>query len=159
MESRQFRVVRESLPPNYLVPDYVDVGAVVLAMGNHLIDSTGPGFKKQSFTRSWICGVYARKVIFHEAMVTRTCLLSNPDGCRPLKASTPVAVAGFCRTKYCVRHNGSTGEDSVSMEAFAHRDASHRRRFRPRDRPFDCWYGLQGPSTCASWCRCFRPIG
>ncbi len=119
----QFQTGRKPLPPNYLAPDYVDVEAVVPAMGNHLVDTTGPEFQKQPFTRSWIYGVYDGKVIFYEAMVTRAYMASKPNGCLPIKAPRAVAVAGFYPTQYCVRHNATTGEYSVSMEQFTRRDA------------------------------------
>ena len=119
----QFQAARKPLPPNYVAADYVDVGAVVPAMGNHLIDTTGPEFQKQPFTRSWIYGVYDGKVIFYEAMVTRAHLLTKPDGCAPIKAPRAVAAAGFYPTEYCVRHNPATGEYSVSMERFTRREA------------------------------------
>ena len=38
--------------------------------------------------------------------------------------SKAVAVSGFYPTEYCVRHGAKTGEYSVSMEKFTHRDAS-----------------------------------
>ena len=120
----QFQTARKPLPPNYIAPDYVDVQAVVPAMGNHLIDTTGPEFGRQSFTRSWIYGVYDGRVIFYEAMVTRAYLLSRPNGCLPIKAPKAVAVAGLYPTEYCVRHNAKTGEYSVSMERFTRREAS-----------------------------------
>jgi hypothetical protein len=120
----QFRAGRKPLPPNYLAPDYVDVEAVVPVMGNHLIDPTGPEFQKQPFTRSWIYGVYEGNVIFYEAMVTRAYMVSKPNSCLPIKAPKAVAVAGFYPTQYCVRHNATTGEYSVSMEKFTRRDAS-----------------------------------
>ena len=62
----QFQTTRKPLPPNYVAPDYVDVEAVVPAMGNHLVDTTGPEFQKQPFTRSWIYGVYDGRVIFDD---------------------------------------------------------------------------------------------
>ena len=105
-------------------PDYVDVEAVVPVMGNHLVDVTGPEFGKEPFTRSWIYGVYDSKVIFYEAMVTRAYMLSKPNGCQPIKAPKAVATSGLYPTEYCVRHNAKTGEYSVSMEKFSHRDAS-----------------------------------
>jgi len=120
----QFQTARKPLPANYMPPDYVDVQAVVPVMGNHLIDVTGPEFQKQPFTRSWIYGVYDGKVIFYEAMVTLAHLRSKPNGCLPIKSPKAVAVAGLYPTEYCVRHNPTTGEYSVSMEKFSHRDAS-----------------------------------
>jgi hypothetical protein len=120
----QFQTARKPLPPNYMAPDYVDVEAVVPVMGNHLIDITGPEFRKQPFTTSWIYGVYDGKVIFYETMVTRAYMLSKPNGCLPIKAPKAVAVSGFYPTEYCVRHNATTGEYSVSMEMFSRREAS-----------------------------------
>lgn len=120
----QFQTARKPLPPNYMPPDYRDVEAVVPAMGNHLIDTTGPEFQKQPFTRSWIYGVYDGKVIFYEAMVARAFLLSKPNGCLPIKAPKAVAVAGYYPTEYCVRQNATTGEYTVSMEKFTRREAS-----------------------------------
>ena len=120
----QFKIARKPLPPNFMPPDYVDVEAVVPVMGNHLIDTTGPEFQKQPFTRSWIYGVYDGKVIFYEAMVTREFMLTKASGCLPIKAPKAFAVAGFYPTEYCVRHNAATGEHSVSMEKFVAREAS-----------------------------------
>lgn len=120
----QFQTARKPLPPNYMPPDYVDVEAVVPAMGNHLVDTSGPEFQKQPFTRSWIYGIYDGKVIFYEAMVTRAFMLSKPSNCLPIKAPKAVAVSGLYPTEYCVRHNATTGEHTVSMEKFTRRDAS-----------------------------------
>jgi hypothetical protein len=120
----QFQTGRKPLPPNYMPPDYVDVEAVVPVMGNHLIDVTGPEFQKQPFSRSWIYGVYDGKVIFYEAMVTLAHLRSKPNGCLPIKSPKAVAAAGLYPTEYCVRHNATTGEYSVSMEKFSRREAS-----------------------------------
>ena len=53
----QFKIGKKPLPANYVHADFRDVDAVVPAMGNHLIDLTGPEFNKQRFTRSWIFGV------------------------------------------------------------------------------------------------------
>jgi hypothetical protein len=52
------RTPLSAVPSNYVHPDFRDVDAVVPAMVNHLIDLTGPEFNRQSFTRSWIYGVY-----------------------------------------------------------------------------------------------------
>ena len=68
--------------------------------------------------------MYDGKVIFYEAMVTRAYMLSKPNGCLPIKAPKAVATAGFYPTEYCVRHNATTNEHSVSMEKFTRREAS-----------------------------------
>jgi hypothetical protein len=44
--------------------------------------------------------------------------------CLPIKAPKSVAASGLYPIEYCVRHNAATGEYSVSMEKFSHRDAS-----------------------------------
>jgi len=119
----QFQAARKPLPPNYIHPDYVDVGAVVPAMGNHLVDTTGPEFRKQPFTRAWIYGAYDGRMIFYEAMVARAYLATRPDSCLPIKMPKAVAVTGLYPTEYCVRHNAATGEVSVSMEKFTRREA------------------------------------
>jgi len=63
-------------------------------------------------------------MIFYEAMVARAYMASKPNGCLPIKSPKAVAVAGYYPTQYCVRHNATTGEYSVSMEQFTRRDAS-----------------------------------
>jgi hypothetical protein len=120
----QFETAKEPVPSNYVPPDFRDVDAVVPAMGNHLIDLTGPEFNKQPFTRSWIFGVYGGRVIFYEEMVSRAVLLSKPQSCFPIKAPKAVAISGFYPTVSCLRHNATTGETTVSMEAFTLRTAS-----------------------------------
>jgi hypothetical protein len=119
----QFEVARRPLPPNYMHLDFKDVEAAVPAMGNHLIDLTSPEFNKQPFTRTWIFGVYDRKVTFYEEMVTRAFLLSRPSTCFPIKSPPAVGLSGFYPTVSCLRHDARTGEYTVSMETFIFREA------------------------------------
>jgi hypothetical protein len=118
----QFERAKKPLPPNYMHSDFRDVNAVVPAMGNHLIDLTGPEFQKQPFTRSWIYGVYDGTVIFYEEMVTRAFLLSKPNTCVPVKSPKAVARRGFYPTASCIRHDPKSY--TVSMERFDFREAS-----------------------------------
>jgi hypothetical protein len=120
----QFEVAKQPLPANYMHPDFRDVDAVVPAMGNHLVDLTGPEFNKQPFARSWIYGVYGGRVTFYEEMVSHAVLRSKPQSCSPIKLPKAVAVSGFYPTTSCLRHHGATGETTVSMEAFVFRAAS-----------------------------------
>jgi hypothetical protein len=120
----QFQIGKKPLPPNYIHADFKDVDAVVPAMGNHLIDVTGPEFNKQPFTRSWIYGVYDGKVIFYEEMVTRGHILSKPNACTPIKQPRAVDIAGFYPTVSCIRNNSASGEHTVSMEGFVFRNSS-----------------------------------
>jgi hypothetical protein len=120
----QFEVGKQPIPSNYVPPDFKGVDAVVPAMGNHLVDLTGPEFNKQPFTRSWIFGVYGGKVTFWEEMVSHAHLLNKPNACNPIKVPKAVAASGFYPTVSCLRHNAATGETTVSMESFVFRTAS-----------------------------------
>lgn len=120
----QLQVGKKPAPSNYVHSDFKDVDAVVPAMGNHLIDLTGPEFNKQPFTRSWIYGVYDGKVIFYEEMVTRDHILSKPNNCTPIKSPRAVATRGYYPTVSCIRHDPTTGQYTVSMEQFVLREAS-----------------------------------
>lgn len=120
----QFRIGKKPVPANYVHPDFRDVDAVVPAMGNHLIDLTGPEFAKQPFTRSWIYGVYDGRVIFYEEMVTLGYLLRRPNACTPIKMARAVAVSGYYPTVSCVRHDPASGEYTVSMERFILREGA-----------------------------------
>jgi hypothetical protein len=119
----QFKIGKKPLPPNYMHADFRDVDAVVPAMGNHLVDLTGPEFNKQPFTHSFIYGVYDGRVIFYEQMVTRAYLLGKSGGCTPIKSPKAVAVAGFYPSVSCIRHDARTGEYTASLEKFVHRAA------------------------------------
>lgn len=119
----QFAVAKQPLPSHYVHPDFRDVGAVVPAMGNHLVDLTGPEFHKQPFTRSWIYGAYGGRITFWEEMVAHRTLLEKPQACAPIKQAKAVATGGFYPTVSCLRHHGPTGETTVSLERFRFRAA------------------------------------
>ena len=118
-----FEVARRPLPTNYMHADFKDVEGAVPAMGNHLVDLTGPEFNQQPFTRTWIYGAYNGKVTFYEEMVTRSFLQSKPDTCFPIKIPPAVGRSGFYPTLSCLRHDARSGEHTVSMEGFALREA------------------------------------
>jgi hypothetical protein len=119
----QFEIARRPVPASYMHPDFKDVEGVVPAMGNHLIDLTGPEFNRQPFTRTWIYGVYGGRVTFYEEMVTRAFLLSQPNACFPIKTPPAVALTGFYPTVSCLRHDVRSGDVTVSMERFVLRRA------------------------------------
>ena len=83
MNCDQFAIAKQPVPSNYIHPDFKDVDGVVPAMGNHLVDLTGPEFQKQPFTRSWIFGAYGGRIIFYEEMVAH----------RTLAPAAPVLLA------------------------------------------------------------------
>jgi hypothetical protein len=123
----QFAIARKPVPADYLNADFRDVEAVAPAMGNHLIDVTGPEFNKQPFTRSMIYGAYDGRITFYEEMVSRAHLLAKPNACTPIKAPRAFAVAGYYPTATCVRYDAATGDYTVSMERFVARPASPAR--------------------------------
>lgn len=120
----QFEIGKRPVPVNYVSPDFQDVDAVVPAMGNHLIDLSGPEFKGERFTRSWIFGAYAGRIIFYEEMVAQEYLLSRPDACSDIKSPQAVALSGYYPTRSCIRYDAATDEYLVSMGGFEYREAS-----------------------------------
>lgn len=120
----QFELATKPLPPNYIHPDFQNVDAVVPAMGNHLIDLTGPEFQGEPFTRSWTYGVFDAKIIFYEEMLTLAYILSQPNQCFPIKSPAAVGVSGYYPTQSCTRYNAESDEYTVSIEEFVPRNYS-----------------------------------
>lgn len=120
----QFEAAKKPLPGNYMHPDFQDVDAVAPAMGNHLIDVTGPEFSGEEWKRNFIFGVYDGKITFYEEMLTQSYLLSQPDACNEIKSPPAVGLSGFYPTQSCIRYDSATGEYTVSMEQFTYREAS-----------------------------------
>ena len=124
MNCDQFAIAKQPVPANYIHPDFKDVDGVVPAMGNHLVDLTGPEFQKQPFTRSWIFGAYGGRITFYEEMVAHRTLVQQPQSCAPIKQPKAWATAGYYPTVSCLRYDATTGETTVSMEQFSFRPAS-----------------------------------
>lgn len=120
----QFERGKRGLPENYIHPDYKNVDAVAPAMGNHLIDLTGPEFNGGKWERNWIFGTYDGKITFYEEMLTLEYLKSQPNTCNAIKSPPAVAISGFYPSKSCIRYDPSTDEYSVSMDGFEYREAS-----------------------------------
>jgi len=120
----QFKIATSPLPSNYMHPDYKSVDAVAPAMGNHLIDLSGPEFRKQRFTRTFIYGVYDGRLTFFEEMLTHEYMLSRPSTCFAIKSPPAVAVRGYYPTQSCIRYLAQSDEYTVSLEDFALREAS-----------------------------------
>ncbi|HSC96841.1 MAG TPA: hypothetical protein VLC73_17935 [Burkholderiales bacterium] len=120
----QFKIATRPLPANYMHSDYRNVDAVAPAMGNHLIDPTGPEFNKKKFTRTFIFGGYDGRLTFYEEMVTREYMMSQPDACFAIKSPPAVAAKGYYPTQSCIRFLPQSKEYTVSLEGFALREAS-----------------------------------
>ena len=127
----QFALARKPLPGNYMPASHVDVGAVAPAMGNHLVDVTGPEFKGEKFRHTWIYGVYDGRVTFYEEMVDRIFLLSKPSACSPIPSPEAVATSGYYPTQSCIRYMADKDAYTVSLEGFVMRNASAPTALRP----------------------------
>ena len=127
----QFALARKPLPGNYIPASHVDVGAVAPAMGNHLVDVTGPEFKGEKFRHTWIYGVYDGRVTFYEEMVDRAYLLSKPSACFPIPSPEAVATSGYYPAQSCIRYVADKDAYTVSLEGFAMRNASAPTALRP----------------------------
>ena len=106
------------------LPDgYIDVGAAVAAMGNHLVDSRDPELADPSlgFSRTFIYGAFDGKLIFLEPMVSYAFLQTRPDQCTPIRAPRAYATPGYYPSSYCVRYDAATSTYRVAVEGLVYR--------------------------------------
>src|SRR6185436_18951165 len=114
----------QPVPARYLPSDYIDVGAVVPRMGNHLLDSQSPELKDSlPFTNTFILGAYEGELIFWEPMITLDFLQKTQDVCLEIRQPPAYRQAGYYPTEYCVRQDQS-GRRTVSLEGFRFSQAS-----------------------------------
>jgi len=120
-----FAVASMPMPPRHLPEGYVDVGAAVAGMGNHLVDSRDPELADPSlgFSGTFIYGTYAGKLIFLEPMISHRFLASRPDQCWPVRAPQAWAVAGYYPTSYCVSYDRATATYRVTLDGLVYRRA------------------------------------
>ncbi|MSP04689.1 MAG: hypothetical protein EXR05_05495 [Acetobacteraceae bacterium] len=129
----QFAAARKPTPGNYTLASYIDVGAVVPGMGNHLVNVTGPEFKGKKFKCRWIYGVYGGRVTFYEDMVDLAYLKSKPSEYFPIPELEAVAASGYYQTQSCICYVEGNNNYMVFPEGFAMRTAARRpRRARHR---------------------------
>lgn len=114
------------VPARYVHPDFLDVGAAVTEMGNHLVNTQAaelaPG--GPPFTHTWIFGAYDGHITFYEPMITNDFLLGRPDECVAIKEPAAFEAAGYYPTEYCMRVVQSEGSAAytVSLEGFVWRE-------------------------------------
>jgi hypothetical protein len=128
-----FERAKAPLADGLMHPDFKDVDAVAPAMGNHLIDVSGPEFQGVPWTRSFIYGVFDGRVTFYEEMVSLAYLLGRPDACEPIKATPAVDTDGYYPTRRCVRYDARADAYTVSLEGFVYREASRAAAPRQAD--------------------------
>ena len=113
------------VPPQFLHPDHIDVGAAVPDMGNHLIDSKTPELAPGGppFTHTFIFGAYDGQITFYEPMITLAYLESRPDTCAPIKQPKAWATDGYYPMTYCMRYLPDEARYIVTLEDFVQRSA------------------------------------
>jgi hypothetical protein len=113
-----FKVATRPVPAAYLPKGYIDVGAVVPRMGNHLLDSRSPELKDSlPFSTTFIYGAYDGELIFWEPMITLDYLQNNAGSCLEIPQPERFRQAGYYPTQYCVRQSQKGGR-TVSLEGF-----------------------------------------
>lgn len=119
-----FKVASRPVPGRYLPSGYIDVGAVVPRMGNHLLDSQSPELKDSlPFNHTFIYGAYDGALIFWEPMITLDFLQRTQSACLEIRQPNAFRAAGYYPTQYCVRQGGD-GRRTVSLEQFRYSGAS-----------------------------------
>lgn len=117
-DCEDFKVASRPVPARYLPTGYIDVGAVVPRMGNHLLDSRSPELKDSlPFRTTFIYGAYDGELIFWEPMITLEFLQKTRDACLDIRQPEGFRQAGYYPARYCVRQ-GRTGDRTVTLEGF-----------------------------------------
>jgi hypothetical protein len=123
VDCSDFRVATRPVPARYVPVGYIDVGAVVPRMGNHLLDSQSPELKDSlPFTHTFIYGAYDGEVIFWEPMITLDLLQETRDACMEIRQPEAFRQAGYYPSQYCVRQD-KRGQRTVSLERFRYSEA------------------------------------
>ncbi len=119
-----FKRATRPVPAQYLPSGYIDVGAVVPRMGNHLLDSQSPELKDSlPFTKTFIYGAYEGELIFWEPMITLDFLQKTRNACLEIRQPEGFPQAGYYPTQYCVRQDRE-GQRTVSLEGLRYSEAS-----------------------------------
>lgn len=108
------------VPPKNLPAGYADVGAVVPAMGNHLVNTASPELATppEPFTHTLIYGAYDGRITFLEPMTTLQFLKSRPDVCASIVQPEQWETSGFHPTEYCIRYLPGESALTISLEGF-----------------------------------------
>jgi hypothetical protein len=114
------------LPATHQPPGYIDVGAAVQSMGNHLVDSQDPELADPSlgFSRTFIYGTYDGQLAFLEPMVSLAYMSRQGSECTSLRTPEAVAAAGYYPTSYCVRYDAPSATYRVTLEGLVYRGAA-----------------------------------
>ena len=123
-DCEDFKRASRPVPARYLPGGYIDVGAVVPRMGNHLLDSRSPELKDSlPFTSTFIYGAWEGELIFWEPMITLEFLQRTTDACMEIRQPAAFRQAGYYPTQYCVRQDGERGR-MVTLEGFRYSEGA-----------------------------------
>ena len=118
-----FKIATRPVPSQYVASGYIDVGAVVPRMGNHLLDSRSPELKDSlPFSSTFIYGAWDGELIFWEPMITLDLLRNTKESCLEIRQPHGFQRAGYYPTQYCVRQDRK-GQRTVSLERFRYAPA------------------------------------
>lgn len=123
IDCEDFERASKPLAAQHLPKGYVDVGAAVATMGNHLVDAADPEIADPSlgFSKTFIYGAYDGRMIFLEPMVSHRYLASKPNTCTPIATPQQYEAAGYYPTRYCVRYDSETATYRVTLEGLVKR--------------------------------------
>lgn len=123
-DCEDFKRASRPVPPRYLPSGYIDVGAVVPRMGNHLLDSRSPELKDSlPFTSTFIYGAWEGELVFWEPMITLEFLQETTHACMEIRQPVAFRQAGYYPTQYCVRQDGEGGR-TVTLERFRYSEGA-----------------------------------
>lgn len=109
---------------------YLNMGAVVPFMGNHLIDVAAPEFgfmmnggAPSGFNYSWIYGTYNGSITYFEPMLAFDWLLDEPSFCQPIPGQPAgYSTPGLYPTTYCILTDTDEGMLRVELRDFVQSD-------------------------------------
>ncbi|MEU2872550.1 hypothetical protein ABZ769_25590 [Streptomyces olivoreticuli] len=128
MNCDDLKTARKPVPERYTPDRYMDMGAVVPQMGNHLMDMDSPEMHGKPFTQTFMYGAYDSRITFYEPMIAKAWIQGlahgRAGGCAPVKQPEAWAASGWYPTVYCLDYRRATRQYTVSMSGFAHREAT-----------------------------------
>ncbi|MBB5118904.1 hypothetical protein [Streptomyces eurocidicus] len=128
MNCDDLKTARKPVPERYMPDRYMDMGAVVPQMGNHLMDMDSPEMHGKPFTQTFMYGAYDSRITFYEPMIAKSWIEGlahgRAGGCAPVNRPKAWAVSGWYPTTYCMDYRRDTRQYTVSLSGFTHREAT-----------------------------------
>lgn len=131
-----FKKCYKPLPAEFVAEGYVTPAlAAEPRMGVHWVDTTGPEFSGEAWTKSFLYGSYDGEMVFLEPMITKAFLDTKPNTTDAIKQPSAYPKSGYYPTTYSV--NYANGEYSVSLnELTFHSSRFSQLAFVPKSTSF-----------------------